>query len=249
MNIFYNALLFYSRIRVPKNVVCTAETLNKAYRFLPLVGLIVGMISAAVFFMAQGVNLPKEVSIVLAMAAMILTTGALHEDGLADFADGFGAGRDKDSILRIMKDSHIGTYGVLILIVSLLLKYVLLTELPKGELIRSIIVAQGMSRLVALLMVYRSTYVLREGAKSAHNVVKLSTKDLLIATAFGLLPLACMPWEMAVIYLLLAFILFAGFKRYIERKIGGYTGDTLGALIQLSELLFYLVVLATAKTY
>lgn len=246
MNIFYNALLFYSRIRVPKSVVCTDETMNKAYRFLPLVGLIVGGIAATVFFVSQYFYLPKEVSIVLTMAAMMLATGALHEDGLADFADGFGAGRDKEMILRIMKDSHIGTYGVLILIASILLKYTLLTEIPDEKLILSFIVAQGASRFVALLVVFRSSYVLREGAKSAHNTLRLAVKDLLIAAALGLLPLLLLGWMMSVAYLLMAFLLFFFFKRYIERKIGGYTGDALGALIQLSELLFYILILTTS---
>lgn len=246
MNIFYNALLFYSRIRVPKSVVCTDETMNKAYRFLPLVGLIVGGIAATVFFVSQYFFLPKEVSIVLTMAAMMLATGALHEDGLADFADGFGAGRDKEMILRIMKDSHIGTYGVLILIASILLKYTLLTEIPDEKLILSFIVAQGASRFVALLVVFRSSYVLREGAKSAHNTLRLAVKDLLIAAALGLLPLLLLGWMMSVAYLLMAFLLFFFFKRYIERKIGGYTGDALGALIQLSELLFYILILTTS---
>ena len=245
MNILYNALLFYSRIRVPKTVVCTAETLNKAYRYLPLVGQIVGLIAAAVFLFFQHLCLPIEACILLAMATLMLSTGALHEDGLADFADGFGAGRDREAILRIMKDSHIGTYGVLTLILSLLLKYTLLAALPAEKLLQSLVLAQGASRFMALLVVYTSQYVLREGAKSAHNVVRLATKDLLIAAAIGLLPLAVLGWTTSLAYLLAAAVLFFFFRRYLERKIGGYTGDTLGALILLSELLFYIVVLAT----
>ena len=144
-----------------------------------------------------------------------------------------------------MKDSHIGTYGVLALIVALLLKFTLLSALSTEKMLLSLVVAQGFSRFVALLVVYRSSYVLREGAKSAHNVPGLATKDFLIAAPFALLPLLLMGWTNALLILLAAFFLFLGFKRYIEKKIGGYTGDTLGALIQLAELLFYLIILAS----
>ena len=243
MNIFFNALLFYSCIRVPQSVEVSEETLSKAYRFLPLVGWIVGGLSAGVLYLTR-LFLPKEVAVLCAMAAMMWLTGAMHEDGLADFADGFGGGRDRERILRIMKDSSIGTYGVLVLIVSLMMKYALLTSFPTNELLIALIVGQSASRFMPLLVVYSSSYVQRADAKAGHSRLGIDGWALLVGGMFGLLPLLLMEWQVGTAYLVLALLLFCFFKRYTEKRIGGYTGDTLGALIQLSELLFYTIALA-----
>ena len=240
MNIFFNALLYYSRIRVPKSVVCNEHTLNEAYRYLPLVGIIVGTFASVVAYV-MNLFVSDVVAILAAMGTMILLTGGLHEDGIADFADGFGAGHDKDAILRIMKDSHIGTYGVLALIMALMSRYLLLDGIG-NNITPALIVAQGASKVSALTIIYTSNYVLRNGAKSQHSVLGLSTKNLIIGAAIGLLPIFFFGWQTFVAYVTAAALLCFLFRRYIMKWIGGYTGDTLGAVILLSELLFYVMV-------
>ncbi len=243
MNILFIALLFYTRIRVPKSVVCNDTTLSAAYRYLPLVGLIVGGISALVFMFADHL-LPLEVSVVCAMITMLLLTGTLHEDGLADFADGFGAGRDKESRLRIMKDSHIGTYGVLALVVALLMKYSLLSSTQLyNSLIPALIVANGACRFFPLIIIISSKYVVRDNAKAGHNVKGVSTKNFIVGALFGLLPLFWFGWKVAIAYISIASILTLVYRRHLLKKIDGYTGDTLGALILVLEIIFYMVLL------
>ena len=242
MNIFYNALLFYTRIRVPRSVVCNEKTLNSAFRYLPLVGLIVGGLATLVLYLSSMI-LPKEVAVILAMIMMLLITGAFHEDGLADFADGFGAGADKDTILRIMKDSHIGTYGVLTLIIAMILKYTLLVSIAYEALLLALVVGQGISRFLPVVMVTFSQYVKRDNAKASHSALGVNMPNFVIAMLFGVVPIFAFGWMIAVVYILLATIIFFLFKHYIERKIDGYTGDTLGALQQIAELIFYMVIL------
>ncbi len=246
MNILYNALLFYSRIRVPSSVVCNNSTLSSAYRYLPLVGLIVGAISAGVL-LATSLVLPSTVAIMCAMATLMLLTGGLHEDGLADFADGFGAGRDKDMILRIMKDSHIGTYGVIALIMATFLKFTLLSSLDVNSLALAFVTAQGVSRFMPLVVIYTLNYVVRDNAKAGHNVLGLSTKNLVIGAIIGIAPIFVHGYRVALIYLVIMAVVVMVFRAYLHKKIDGYTGDTLGALILIAELMFYMTLIADTK--
>ncbi len=244
INIFFNALLFYSRIRVPKGVECTEQTLSQALRYFPLVGLIVGGVGAIVLWLFS-LLLPLSSSVVMALIAMILTTGAFHEDGLADFTDGFGAGCDREAILRIMKDSHIGTYGVLALITSLLLKFSLITSLGDLErIIFAIVAAQGASRFISVLMLSSTPYVSGKGSKSTHASLGVNYTNVAVAALFGALPAILFEWQSAVLYLPLATLCIVIFRNYSLRKIGGCTGDVLGATQQIAELLYYMVLIA-----
>ncbi len=224
--------------------MCNDKNLNKALRYLPLVGIITGSIGAATLYLSS-LLLPLNVATILAMISMLLATGALHEDGLADFADGFGAGYNSEMIVRIMKDSHIGTYGVLTLIVATLLKFTLLTSMQSvKDIALAMVAAQAASRLAPVIMLSVSRYVRSENSKSPHSALGVSRKNLLIAAMFGLLPTLLIGWRELVIYVAVAAVLIWGTKSYTERKIGGCTGDTLGALQQVGELLFYITILA-----
>lgn len=243
LNIFFNAIMYYTRIRVPKSVVFTSENLSSAFRYFPLVGFIVGGIGWLVI-MGANYFLPINISIILAIIAMILTTGALHEDGLADFCDGFGGGGNKESILRIMKDSHIGTYGVIALVLMFMLKYVALTSISYYDLGFVLLLSQSASRFAPILMIRESNYARTENSKSAHTALGVSTQSLVIAMLMAFLPLLLFNWLFAVVYMVLLLGLYLLFKWYLHKRIGGFTGDTLGALQQLSELLFYLTFIA-----
>src|SRR4051812_43461768 len=127
LHIFFTALMFYTRIPCPKNIDHNPDYLNKATRYFPLIGWIVGSISFLAFYVSS-LFLSIESAIILAIIASILTTGAFHEDGFADVCDGFGGGWTKEKILLIMKDSAIGAYGAIGLVLLFLLKFKLLSE-------------------------------------------------------------------------------------------------------------------------
>ena len=239
LNLFYNALVYYSRIPVPKDITVTPEIQTLSFRYFPLVGILIGTIGAMVY--AVGDNFfTAQVSTILALSAMLLASGAIHEDGLADFFDGFGGGYNKERILAIMKDSHIGTYGVIALVVSFSLKYALLSRLSLDCFILLCIVAQGYSRIVPLLLMNCSTYARVEASKGDLARHRLDTKSFLIAGLIGGLPLFLLSYSYVCIVVSLSLLFFIGFKNYLHKQIGGYTGDTLGALQQITEIICYL---------
>lgn len=243
LNLFFNSLLFYTRIRVPRSVVCNEQTLSDAFRYFPLVGVLVAAICAGLYA-GMSMVLPREMVTMGVMVASILLTGAFHEDGLADFFDGFGAGHDKEMILRIMKDSHIGTYGVIALILALMLKFQLLMALPEWAVIPALIAAAAVSRFWPVLIVRISTYSRQENSKSAHTKLGLSTLNLTLAMLFSLPFAFLFSWLTALAILVVGLLFTLAFNAYCKRWIGGYTGDCLGALQQFSELIFYIILLA-----
>lgn len=240
MDRFFNAILFYSRLPAPKGVNCAPEILSESLRYFPLVGLIVGALGFGGYYLSS-LFLPHNISVVAAMVVMVLSTGALHEDGFADFCDGFGGGYGKESILRIMKDSHIGTYGVIGLIFSLLVRYVLLCEIDPTWMVYAIILAQGASRFGSLFMVRTSTYARVEPSKSSHSALGLSLGGFVVGMLISLVPLVLLGAHFVVAYTAAMMVVTLLFRRYIYSQIEGFTGDTLGALQQILEVLFYIL--------
>ena len=175
------------------------------------------------------------------MALSVYLTGAIHEDGFADTCDGFGAGWNKEQILSIMKDSQLGTYGVLGLIFILLLKFFCLNHLPQGSIISSLIISHSLSRLIPVMIIYFGEYVSYNlDSKSKPLSQKITTTQLCCSLLFGLAPIIFLLPSKIVTSLFFCLILAAIFRNYFHRKIEGFTGDTLGAAQQLSEILIYL---------
>src|SRR5436190_7873550 len=127
LHIFFTALLFYTRIPCPKNIDHNPDYLNKTSRYFPLVGWIVGGITFVVYYLSAFI-FTIEIAVILSIIAGILITGAFHEDGFADVCDGFGGGWTKEKILLIMKDSSIGAYGAIGLVLLFLLKFQSMSE-------------------------------------------------------------------------------------------------------------------------
>ncbi|MGI6369427.1 MAG: adenosylcobinamide-GDP ribazoletransferase [Ignavibacteria bacterium] len=254
LNIFLIALMFYSRILSPIKVEHSPENLNKATRYFPLIGWIIGLASFVIFLLSQYI-LPIEISVVISLVAGVLLTGAFHEDGFADMIDGFGGGWTSEKILEIMKDSRIGNYGAISLILLFLLKFYALLYASKYMLNQTIIELallfisyHSLARLSATQLIFFSNYA-REDEKSKVKPIGHfnSLNDAIIAYIFGLIPLVglCFYNWQNIFVLLPILILVIYFKRYFEKWIGGYTGDCLGALEQISEctiLLTYLVI-------
>ncbi|HQR04134.1 MAG: adenosylcobinamide-GDP ribazoletransferase [Proteobacteria bacterium] len=240
---FFAALRFFTRLPVPAWVGHSQDQLDRAARYFPWVGVLIGTIGAGVTEAAAWV-LPVSIAVLLGMVATLLATGAFHEDGLADSIDGFGGGWDRTQVLAIMKDSRIGSYGAIGIGLTLLAKFQALLEIDAAHappfLVFALIAGHALSRLAATTLIHALEYV-REDAlsKSKPLAVRLSWPGLAVAAVGGLLP--CLTLGSAVLPAIgLATLTTMGLARYFRRRLGGYTGDCLGATQQLSELAFYL---------
>lgn len=248
LELFFTALGFFTRIPVPAWVPWSTERLNHAARYFPLVGWLVGLVGATVFLVADAL-LPASLAVVLSMAATLRLTGAFHEDGWADAWDGLGGGWDKAQALAIMKDSRIGAYGTVALVLMLLAKTLALVELTSRApwwTAVALVVAHPLSRLAATRLIHTLDYVRDDpSAKSKPLAHKLSGGELAIATACGLLPLLLLPPLPAACALLAAVLTTLYASRLFRRRLGGYTGDCLGAAQQGAELAIYLGILVS----
>lgn len=243
LNLLLHALFFYSRIPVG-NIDYSEENLTKAFRYFPLVGIMTGALGGGIFLLTH-LLLPISVAVIFAMIAMIMITGALHEDGLSDFFDGFGAGGDKERILSIMKDSTIGAFGVISLVILFLLKFTLLISIDPSRILPILIAAHASSRIMPIYLVNYSQYARNGNSKAMHTRMKTDKSTFLIALVIGVFPLLFLPWQILLITIPVYLAIGIFLKRYIEKKIGGFTGDVLGALQQFSELAFYLICVAS----
>jgi adenosylcobinamide-GDP ribazoletransferase len=241
--IFLTALMFYTRFPI-KNIEGWNETmLNKSTRYFTLIGLLVGGLGALMFWGAVQV-FPVQVAILLSMIATVFFTGAFHEDGFADFCDGFGGGNSPAKILLIMKDSRIGTYGTAGLVFILGMKFLTLSGIAISQIPLVIIAGHAVSRLFPVLLIYTSEYVRIDATSKTKPIGKAdSVGSLLLAVGIGVITLLLLPWKESVVALVVLFAVFYLFRFYINKKLGGYTGDILGALQQLSEVFFYLALL------
>jgi adenosylcobinamide-GDP ribazoletransferase len=237
---FLLALSFYTRLPGPKSQDYT--TLPQAVLYLPLVGWVVGGVTAACFCLAD-LLWPQETSVTLAFIIAVFLTGAFHEDGFADVCDGFGGGWGKHRILEIMKDSSTGVYGVLGLLLLFWLKINLLGDMLPAAVSWLILAGNSISRFPPLLLMQRYNYVRNNDSKSAAAVYQPNSQELAVAAITALLPLMLLPALcLLAVFPVLAVNRYLG--RYFYRHIGGYTGDCLGASQQIAETVFYLSVSA-----
>lgn len=238
---FFAALRFFTRLPVPAWVGHRQDQLDRSTRYFPLVGWIVGGIGAAVTWLTSLV-LPLSLAVLLGMATTLLVTGAFHEDGFADSCDGFGGGWSKAQILTIMKDSRIGSYGAIGMCVLLLLKWNALISLGVA-LLPALVAGHAISRTAATSLIFTLDYVRDENGKSKPLAVHMRRGEFAAACLFGVLPLVLLPLHQAVQGLIAVIVAAWLMRRYTSRRIGGYTGDVLGATQQLCEVAFYLGVL------
>lgn len=250
LELFFTALMFYTRVPCPRWIGHSEELLNKSTIYFPLIGWLVGGV-AALTFGATHWLFPVDIALLLSMVASIWMTGAFHEDGFADTCDGFGGGWTQQRILDIMKDSRLGTYGATGLGLMLALKFLALKSLAGGPggafwvVAGPLVVAHALSRATALTFVYTHHYVrANEDSKAKPLAKQISLPELLVGLVFGLLPLLAYAlwlgsaWPLLV--LLPLWLVKAYLARFFQRWIGGYTGDCLGATQQVAEVVIYL---------
>ena len=236
--IFFTRLPFWRLHQPPKEAYATVV------EHWPLTGWLTGGIMAATLFGACHI-LPYPIAVIVAIIVRLFVTGALHEDGLADFFDGFGGGTDRQRILTIMKDSHIGTYGVIALIFHFLLLCGILISLPPMTAVFAILAADPLAKMFSAQIVNFMPYARREEEAKNKTVYRpisfVATISLAVQGLLPSLPLILLTdtiWWMAVLApVLTCAILFL----FIWRKLRGYTGDCCGAVCLLTELSFYLM--------
>jgi adenosylcobinamide-GDP ribazoletransferase len=249
VRLFFIALQFFTRLPIPAWVGFEASWLQHASRYFPLVGVVVAALAAAVYA-AAALVLPAPVAAVLSTAASIYITGAFHEDGFADTCDGLGGGMTKERALEIMKDSRVGAYGAIGIVCMLATKLSALALLPPHLAVAALAVAHPVSRLAATALIWKLDYVRGEG-KAKPLAQQMTGTEFAIAALTCALPAACVlaagwmtPAALAAAVLAsAAAALWLG--RLFVRRLGGYTGDCLGAVQQLAEALAYVAVLAT----
>jgi adenosylcobinamide-GDP ribazoletransferase len=249
------AVQFLTRVPVPSLSGYQTQWLAQSARYFPLVGALVGVVNVVIWWLAS-LAFPPPVAVGIMMAASLLLTGAFHEDGFADTCDGFGGGVSKDRVLEIMKDSRIGAYGAIGLVVMLGLKWVTVAALPDTVLPLLLVCAHMVSRWCATALIWTLRYA-RTGddAKSAPLAGTLTTGAWLASGALGGVAVACIAllghfsWDPLMTRALFAAAASvaattAAAASYCHQRLGGYTGDFLGAVQQATELVFLLSGLA-----
>lgn len=239
------ALGLLSRLPVPMDMDHATQRGAKAAWAYPVAGIIIAVIAILVGLVAQRIGLPDAATAGLTLATLIIITGAMHEDGLADTADGFWGGWEKTRRLEIMKDSHIGTYGVIALVLSLGLRWLALTLLVSiGALWIVLLVAAPLSRAAMLAVMVALPHARDTGL--SHAVGRPSATTVLIgtvcATLIALLVLQSIGlWIVVIAATALATLACAAIA---HAKIGGQTGDVLGATQQITEITILLTLCA-----
>jgi adenosylcobinamide-GDP ribazoletransferase len=267
--LFLTALMYFSRVPVPAWVGFSTAQLNACTRWFPAVGLLVGAVSAAVWALASWLTTPL-IGVVMAMIAGVLLTGAFHEDGLADSCDGLGGGWSREQVLAIMKDSRVGSYATVGLGLALLLRFFLLAALtgrawpaaqdagfgwegPNASLpliVPALLAGHALSRWTAASVMASLPYVRLDDTAKVKPVADALRPAHLAFAALTVLPALWLLGEGALWGLggvLAALLARAGLVRWFRRRLGGYTGDLLGATQQVCECAFLFGLLATAR--
>ncbi|GAC1310577.1 MAG: adenosylcobinamide-GDP ribazoletransferase [Mucilaginibacter sp.] len=259
LQIFFTAVSYYTRIKVPSLIPYHQTFLNECSRYLPVIGWMVGAFSFFIFYLTNYI-FSFQIAILLSIIGSILPTGAFHEDGFADVCDGFGGGWTKDRILEIMKDSRLGTYGTTGLILIIALKFLALQQLLDlaekriDVMLLLFIVPHTISRFTAISFVYTHQYAGKtEGSKTKPVAENQNIRDFWIAALLAVIPIIVLiiltnrPFLILVIIPLYLQKLLMG--RYFNHWIGGYTGDCLGAVQQVAEIISYLSFIAVWRFF
>jgi adenosylcobinamide-GDP ribazoletransferase len=234
-------VLFSTRLPLGRPALVEGAAITRASWAWPLAGALVGLIGAGVYWATATAGVPTLAAAGLAVSATLLATGCLHEDGLADTADGFGGASSRERKLVIMSDSRIGAYGACVLIMSLLLRIATIASLGDPLLVVPVLIAAHAAARASMPVLMQLVPPARSDGLSADaGRPPLSTVG--IAVAFGIVALGL---GLGIVPGLIALALVAGAVASMAwlcmRQIGGQTGDVLGALEQVSEVLILLV--------
>lgn len=229
------AFIFFTRLPFWRVLHPGAAAYSRVVDCWTTVGWFTGAITALTLLLAS-MALPWTAAVICALTMRVLITGALHEDGLADFFDGLGGGRTREDVLRIMKDSHIGTYGVLGLILYYMFAVSLLGSLPPEPAVMLVFASDPFGKLCASQLINLLPYArTAETAKNRTVYARMSPLAFIFSLLMGVLPMFLFPARL-MLGALLAPAVAAMLILLLRRRIGGYTGDCCGAFFLLSEL-------------
>ncbi len=242
INRYFVAQMFLTRLPTPANLQWSEEELAASTSWFPAVGITIGAIASAAWIFGNLLWEP-HIAAVAAVAVAIIATGAFHEDGLADSADGIGGAFELDKKLAIMRDSRIGTYGSVALIVVTISKVMALAMVPPSMIVATLISAHVIARWSSVPLIYNNLYVREQGTGKPFAATVTKTR-LLYSSLFTLIVTALCVQLKALALLIAVFMFLWIAQTWLRRKLGGITGDTLGAVNSLTELLVYLVLTA-----
>lgn len=236
------AAVFFTRLPLPSLDGLLSEDERRATAYWPLLGACIGAVIAGIWWLAARVW-PQGVAVGLALAAGLLLTGALHEDGFADVCDGLGGGRTRERALEIMRDSRVGAFGAIGIVMLLTLKWQAMAALPAAALPGTLIVAHALSRAILVPMTLALPYA-RTDARVAQRMAARLGARLAGTAGLALAPLLLLPPVAGAACLAAAGAVWLGCFLWFRRRLGGYTGDCLGATQQLCEAAVLLASLA-----
>ena len=231
------AFQFLTRIPTP-SIAFEADSLSRATKFFPLVGLVVGS-GAIILQKLLGGHLNRSLAALVVLIYLVLVTGCLHEDGLADSADAFGGGRTREQILAIFRDSRIGSYGATALVLSLLARYLLLASLPLEHFAAYVISSQVLCRWSSLPLSYFLSPARGQDGQGARIANLTSLASLIFGSVFGFAVVAIALRRSAAAPLLATIFIVASSGWFYATEIEGVTGDCFGATNQLAEIAVY----------
>ncbi len=237
INDFLVAIQFLTRLPVPR-VRFDPDSLSRAAKFFPVVGLMIGL-GAAVVQRIAAPHLSRPLVALVVLVFLVLITSGLHEDGLADTADGFGGGWTREQVLTILRDSRIGSFGALALVLSVLARFLLLSSLPVNRFTTFVVSAHVLCRWTTLPLSYFLPPARESDGQGARIAQKLSSTSLLVGT---LLSFGIVFYFMRTAFwipVLVALVITALSGLYYFRRIDGVTGDCFGTTNQLTEIAVY----------
>jgi adenosylcobinamide-GDP ribazoletransferase len=246
--LFFIALQFFTRLPIPRWVGFEPQWLHHASRYFPLVGMVVAAFAALVYYAALRLW-PAPVAVLLSTAAGIYLTGAFHEDGFADMCDGFGGGMTRERVMEIMKDSRIGTYGAVGAGLLVALKCTLLAMMEPAGVVAALLIAHPLSRFAATALIWKLEYARDEG-KAKPMAQQMSGGEFATAGVCAVAPMLLVgvldpsSWLSLGACIVATACAAAWLAAKFVRRIGGYTGDCLGAVQQVTEVVIYLCLLA-----
>src|SRR4051794_23270337 len=228
---FKTAVAFLTRLPMPHPDGASPANFVRAHRMFPVVGALIGAAVGLLCLGLRAIGVPDLVAAALALGASAIITGALHEDGLADVADGFGGGRTLESKLEIMRDSRLGTYGAMVLLVSFAAKLSALAAIPDGYVVPGLIAAHALGRGILPAMALNLPYARKDGLARNAGQPDAATA----ATAGGLallIALLSLSWSNGLFAAMLAGLSGLAIAWLSLRQIRGPTGDVLGGAQQ-----------------
>ncbi|MEI6557056.1 MAG: adenosylcobinamide-GDP ribazoletransferase [Rhodospirillaceae bacterium] len=237
--------VFLTRLPLPLNGRLTPALFGRAMGWFPLIGACLGLSAGIVFGLLGGFGVPSLVAAAVVVALLVLTTGGLHEDGLADVADGLGGGQDRESKLEIMHDSRVGSYGVLALVLSVVIRIAAIAALPSTwAAIKVLVVAGALSRAAMVAQSHWQPPARPDGLSATLGGPAPGATVLALALALGLAFLLI--GSKAALVMVVAAVVCWGLIRLADHHVGGQTGDLLGTTQQVVEIVV-LVMLAGVR--